>query len=232
MNDPNDPNVPNDPNAMAVLRRVVDAKGGLDALKNVRTLVADSATTFQLERNSLPSTTKTYVRYPDKFRVDAQVDGQQVVQIYSSGRAWMKDPGGVREAPGPVRADFAASVRREAIPLLIAASAGQLAVRLLPNERGAEDGATVLEIRGRGLEPIKLFIDDKMLIAKQTLVASGPDGRQMLLEEVFSDYRNVNGIRIPFVAEILHGGRSIMTRTLSNVTLNGDVDEGLFEKPR
>jgi hypothetical protein len=223
---------PDDPNAAALLRRVIDAKGGLAALKSVRTMVADAETTFQLEQNALPSTTKTYVSYPDKFRVDATVDGQQIVQIYNAGRAWMKDPGGIRDAPGPVRADFAASVRREAIPLLIAASEGRLKVRAPRDEKGVGPGVTVLEVSGDGFQPVKLFVDDRMLIVKQTLVASGPDGRQMLVEEVFSDYRDVNGVQMPFEAEIVHAGRTIMTRTLTNVALNAAVDEQLFERPR
>jgi hypothetical protein len=131
-----------------------------------------------------------------------------------------------------MRSDFAASVRRDAIPLLIAASEGQLTVRLVPNAQGVGSGITVLELSGTGLEPVKLFVDDRMLIVKQTIVASGPDGRQMLVEELFSDYRAVNGVQLPFEAEIVHAGQTIMTRTLTNVAVNGAVDEALFEKPR
>lgn len=231
-NVPNAPNVPNDPKGVSVLRRVVDVRGGLAALKGVRTMVADANTTFQLAQKPLASMTKTYVIYPDKFRVDATVEGQQVVQIYNAGRAWMKDPGGVREAPPPVRDDFAASVRREAIPLLIAASEGRLTVRLLPTDEGAGKGATVLELSGSGVDPVKLVLDDQMRIVKQSFVVSGPDGRQVVVEEVFSDYRNVTGIQMPFEAEVLHDGRPIMTRTLTNVALNIPVDEGLFQRPR
>src|SRR5688572_29395284 len=53
-NAPNDPNVPNDPNAL--LRRVVEARGGLPALKAVRTVTAEAQTLLQLQQGTLPST--------------------------------------------------------------------------------------------------------------------------------------------------------------------------------
>ncbi len=113
--------------------------------------MAEAETTFQLEQGAVPSTTTTYVVYPDKFRVDATASGPtQVVQIYNAGSAWEKDPGGVREAPPAMRAEFAASVRRDTIPLLIGASEGRFDARLRRAEK-ARDGRMlrqVLEISG------------------------------------------------------------------------------------
>jgi hypothetical protein len=94
---------------------VVDAKGGLAALQAVRSVIAEADTTLQMPQGTLASSTRTYVMYPDRFRVDATVAGAQVVQIYAGGNAWVKDPNGVHEAPPAMRADFAASVRRDTI---------------------------------------------------------------------------------------------------------------------
>jgi hypothetical protein len=187
---------------------------------------------LQLQQGALPSTTRTYVVYPDKFRVDAKVAGADVVQVYNSGVAWAKDPGGVHDAPAPMRDDFAASVRRDTIPMLIAASEGKLAVRLLPEE--GRDGRVmrVLEISGEGLAPVRLYIDPQGLIARQSFSTPGPDGRPVTAEEVFSDYRSVSGVMVPFKAELVRDGRVMLTRTLRNVTLNTPVDPQLFVRPQ
>ena len=79
----------------------------LEALRKVTTVVADAETTFQMPQGPLASMTKTYVAYPDRFRVDATVGAAQVVQVYNAGAAWVKDPSGVHEAPPPMRDDFA-----------------------------------------------------------------------------------------------------------------------------
>ena len=115
-NGPNGPNGPNDPNDL--LRRVVQAKGGLDALKAIRTVVVDADMSVMTARGPTIIPTKTYVVYPDKFRVDATFAAQQSVQAYNSGTAWVKDPAGVSAAPPAMRNDFAATVRRDTFPLL------------------------------------------------------------------------------------------------------------------
>lgn len=221
-----------DARAADLLQRVVEARGGLEALRKVRTVVADAETTFQMEQGPLASTTRTYVAYPDKFRVDATVGSAQVVQVYNAGSAWVKDPSGVHEVPPAMRDEFAASVRRDTIPMLIGASEGKLAVRMLPEE--GRDGRTfrVLEISGEQVAPVKLYIDPQHLIARQSFAAAGPDGRPVQAEEAFSDYRPVNGVQVPFTAEVYRGGRVILSRVLKTVALNGALDDTLFARPQ
>ena len=221
-----------DTNAADLLRRVIEARGGLPALKAVRTVVADSQTVLQLQQGTLPSTTKTYIAYPDKFRVDAEVNGTQTTQVYNAGKAWVKSPVGIQDAPPPMLAEFAANVRRDTIPMLIDAAEGRLTVRVLPDQKG-RDGRQmrVLEISGPSIDRVRLYIDNEMLVTGQAYSRSDPAGRQILSEEVFSDYRTVNGVRVPFEAQLLQNGQPVLKRTLTNVVLNGPVPETLFARP-
>ncbi len=138
------------------MSRIVQTKGGLAKLKNVRTVVAEAKTTFRMQQGPLESTTKTYVVYPDKFRVDAAVAGANVVQVYNAGDAWMTDPNGTHDAPAPMKAEFASSVRRDMIPLLVAAAEGKLTTKLLPEEGRDGRALRVLEISGEGVMPVRL----------------------------------------------------------------------------
>jgi hypothetical protein len=216
---------------MALVKRIVDAKGGLDALKKVRTVVADAETEFQLRDGALSSTTRTYVSYPGRFRVDAKVAGADVVQVYNGGVAWVRGPKGVHEPPPAMRADFAASVRRDTIPMLIAAAEGHLAVRLLAEEGREGRALRVLEISGAELQPVRLYVDPQGLIARQTFQTPGVDGKPVHTEEIFSDYRAVSGVQVPFKAELVANGRAILTRTLSNVSFNTPIDDAMFQRP-
>jgi zinc protease len=228
----NDPNVTNDPNAVALLKRVIEAKGGLDALRKVKTVVAEADTTFTMEQGTLVSKTKTYVAYPEKFRVDATIAGAQVVQVYNAGSAWIRDPGGVRDVPAEMRDEFGASVRRDTIPVLIAAAEGRLAVRLLPDEGADGRVFRVLEFSGPQLPGVRMLIDTQHLIARQSFSTPGPEGKPVQADEVFADYRPVAGVQVPFRADVRHGGRVILSRTLTNVALNGPVDDALFTRPQ
>jgi zinc protease len=228
----NAPNVSNDPGAMALLKRVIEAKGGLDALRKVRTVIADADTTFTMEQGTLLSKTKTYVAYPDKFRVDATVAGAQVVQVYNAGAAWVRDPGGVHDVPPEMRDEFAASVRRDTIPVLIAAAEGKLAVRLLPDEGADGRVLKVLEISGAQLPAVRIFIDNQNLIARQSFSTAGPEGKPVQADELFADYRRVDGVQVPFRADVRRAGQVILSRTLTQVSLNTPIDDTLFARPQ
>ena len=229
---PSAPDVTTDPNAVAILKRVVDVKGGLDALKKVHTVVAEADTTFYVNGPALSSKTRTYVIYPDKFRVDAKVQGADVVQVFNGGNAWARDPAGVHDAPPGMRDDFAASVRRDMIPLLVAAAEGKLTVRLLPDEGTGGQVLKVLEVSGTGLPPVKLYVDSQSLVARQSFQTPAPDGKQIQAEEIFSDYRAVDGVQVPFRADVRRNGTLILSRTLTNVTFNSPLDDTLFVRPQ
>ena len=215
-----------------LIRKVVDAKGGLARLKGIKTVTAEAKTTFRMEQGALESVTKTYIAYPDKFRVDANVAGAEVIQVYNSGDAWQRDPNGVREAPEPMRQEFTASVRRDMFPLLIAAAEGTLATKLLPEEGRDGKVLRVAEVSGEGFSPVRLYIDPSFQVVRQTFAISGPDGRAVQAEEVFSDYRAVEGIQVPFRAEVLRNGKPILERTLTEVQFNAELDPTLFTRPQ
>ena len=234
----------NDRAAGDLLRRVVDARGGLMLLKGIRTFIVETVTTLTMQQGTIPATTRTYIVYPDKFRVDAELEvpdqngrpvRTQTTQVFNAGRAWVKDPRGVQDAPPPMAAEFASNVRRDIIPLLIDAAEGRLTVRKLTDQT-ARDGrqVQVLEISGPQVDRVRLLIDQQMLIVGQAYTTPSPLGGQsqgILNEEVFSDYRFVNGIRVPFEAQLLQNGQPVIKRTITKVTFNEAVPDNLFNRP-
>ncbi len=215
-----------------LVSRIVEVKGGLAKLKSVRTVVAEAKTTLRMQQGPLESTTKTYVVYPDKFRVDATVAGANIVQVYNAGDAWMTDPNGTHDAPPPMKTEFAASVRRDMIPLLVAAAEGTLTAKLLPEQGRDGRALRLLEISGEGITPVRLSVDAAGLVVRQSFSRPGPEGGQMQVEEAFSDYRDVDGIKVPYTAELTHNGRAVLTRTLTAVNFNAPVDSQLFTRPQ
>jgi len=236
---PNGSNASNDSNGLGLLRQVVETKGGLAALKGVRTVIADAETRIILAQQPIASTTRTYVAYPDRFRVDATIPdpsgaarAAEVIQTYNAGRAWIKDPSGVHDPPPEMLADFAASVRRDTFPMLIDAAEGRLSVRQLADEGTGAQALHVLEIQGTNLKPLRLYIDSGNLIVKQTYSTPGPDGRPGTTEEVYSDYRSVDGIRVPFETQLTRAGSPVLKRTLTKVAFNTPIEPSMFDKPR
>jgi zinc protease len=215
--------------AQALLEQVITAKGGLDKLRGIKTIVARQ-TLINPDAPGRATTTVNYLQYPDRFRIETNSGESAVVTGYDGTQAWMKDPRAVRAAPEQVAKEARATLRRDAIALLLAAKDGKLTPRILPDvkdQAGHVDHA--LEISGTDLNPVILYIDPSTnLIRKQVFTADAP-GRP-IVEEQFSDYRVVDGVQIPFTASRKAGPVTI-ERKVTDVQFNTPIDPALFKRP-
>jgi zinc protease len=215
--------------AQALLDQAIAAKGGLEKLRGVKTIVAKQTLTNP-EAAGRTTVTLNYVQYPDQFRIETSAGPNTVVQAYDGTSAWMKDERGVRVSPEAVAKEARATLRRDAILLLLAAKDGRLTPRILPDVKdpsGRLDHA--LEISGPDLNPVVLYIDPATgLIRKQVFTADMP-GRP-IIEEQFSDYRAVDGVQIPFSAS-RKAGPMTLERKVSEVKINTSIDPAQFKRP-
>jgi zinc protease len=215
----------------SVIDPAVAAAGGLDALRAVRTIRATARTVMQTPGGPMRATTRTYVEYPGRMRVDATLPAGEVVQAYVDGQAWLKDPTGIRDAPAPMRDEFAQGLRRDWIALLLAASDARLLGRVLPDEKGLGGRPLrVVELWSDQLSPIRVALDaETSLITWMSYEVGGPGGR-VRVQESFEDYREVKGIRIPFTAVLRRDNAVVLERNLTDVQINVTFPPGFFRK--
>ena len=214
--------------ARALLDQTIEAKGGLEKLRAVKTIIArQTLSNPAVEGRS--TETMNFIQYPDRFRVETRVPDGTIVQAYDGTLAWMKDQRGVREAPELVR-EARASLRRDTITLLLAAKDGSLTPRVLPDVKDATGRVDhALEVSGKDLNPVILYIDPATSLPRKQVYTSDAPGRP-LIEEQFSDYRTVDGIQIPFTASRTLGPQTV-ERHATDVKINTPIDPAQFKRP-
>jgi zinc protease len=215
--------------AAELLDRAVAAKGGLENLRGIKTIVVKQTLTSPSPDNPAKKAeveTVNYIQYPDHFRIETP----SIIQGYDGKEAWMEDQQRVYTAPASQARDARLGLRRDPILLLVAAKQGTLVSRLLPDARGATGGLEhALELSGRDLNPIVLYIDSTTgLINRQQFSADAP-GRP-LIEEEFSDYRPVDGVQIAYRA-IRKVGSVSVERRVTEIKINAPIDPALFKRP-
>jgi zinc protease len=214
------------------IAELIAAKGGLERLRAIRTITAATRATGRGPTQTHGTLeTVTYLEYPNRLRVESKSERGDMVQVYDGSHAWVRDPGGVREVPERMIRDLEAGLKRDTIAALLAADAGQLRARILPDARD-ESGRRlqVIELSATDLDPVLLYVDpDSHLIAKQSYVAGGP-GRS-LVEEIFSDYRPVDGVQVAFSTLVRIHGEPVLERTVTRFTINGPVSPTTFKRP-
>ena len=212
--------------AIALLDRVIAAKGGLDKLRALKTIVAKQLQTSRTPNGPAQTETTNYIQYPDKFVVSAP----DLTQGFDGTQAWAKDPRGVRVAPDTIARDARSSLRRDVVLLLLAAKDGTLKTRLLADAKDAAGHPTyALELSAADLDPIVLYINQgSALVEKRAFAANAPG--KPIVEEHFSDYRPVDGIQIPFHATQTVGPL-VVERQVVDVKINPPVDPAFFKRP-
>src|SRR5262249_38143211 len=100
--------------AIALLDKAIAAKGGLEKLRGIKSIVARQTQASRRPDGETQIETTNYILYPDRFRVEAP----DLVQGYDGTRAWMKDRSGVHDAPESLARDAAASLRVDVVSLL------------------------------------------------------------------------------------------------------------------
>jgi len=212
--------------AGAMLDKVIAAKGGLDKLRGLKSIVAKQTQSSRRPDGESTVETTNYIEYPNHLRVETE--GQ--VQAYDGARVWMKDKRGLHDAPEMFAREMAAGLRRDIVALLLAAKDGTVSVRLLPDVKDPEGRVShALELSATDLNPIVLYIDlESSLILKRLYTADAP-GRPVI-EEEFHEYRAVDGIQFAFHATQRVGSLSV-DRRVTDVKLNSTLDPALFKRP-
>jgi zinc protease len=212
--------------ATALLDRIIEAKGGLDKLRALKSIVVTQTLSNPDSDSRAYSKTTNYIEYPDHFRIDTPT----VTQAFDGTNAWIKDPRGVRDGGELMLREARASMRRDVVALLLAAKDGKVTSRLLPDVKDAAGKtAHALELVAPDLNPIVLYADPATnLLTKLTFIADAI-GRP-LVEEQFGEYRVVDGIQIPFSGSRKVGALSV-DRMATDVKINTPLDPALFKRP-
>jgi zinc protease len=217
--------------AKILVAKAVAAKGGLDMLRAVKTIVVKQTLTNPDREGDPGFQTTTFIQYPNKFRTETRSpEGGVNVQVFDGTRVWGKDQRGVREQPEAILRDARTTLRRDPIALLLAAADGSVTPRVLPDVQDATGHVRrALELSAPDFNPVVLLINpETSQIDKLTFVAD--TSTRPIVEDEFTDYRRVAGVQIAFQAWRRSGGQTI-ARRITDIKINRSLDAALFKRP-
>ena len=146
--------------------------------------------------------------YPNRVRVETTLPGVGIGAGLRRPAGWVRDPSGVHDVPEPARARASRPTSGATRSRCCSRpSDGALRARLLPDVKD-EAGRVhhALELSGTGLDPLVLYVDPATGLIVEADLRRRRAGRP-LIEEVFSDYRPVDGVQIAFTATMRRGGQ-------------------------
>jgi hypothetical protein len=215
--------------ADAVIQHFIDASGGAAKLAAVHTRVLEST----MKLGWLKADAKTTTQWPDKVLVETRmpVVGTRLTNGYDGSVAWVTEVGGsVRRLQGREFQEFVLGQRLDRMARLFELYPKR---RLLPPQGGDTAGLQLVEMTTQfGTTEVWGFDPATGLL--QTAEGEHDAGPKKGLIKVFTrfdDYRNVDGLTLPFHAALKSSDTS-MTVTLNAIHDNVPVDPALFAAPK
>ena len=216
--------------AKMILADVIEAYGGLDKLKGVKNIITRGKMVVNTPGGMMELDGEVTIVLPTKARADLSMPGMRMSRIYDGQSAWIVMPQGVQPLPAAFVEEGKKEIFRDSIPLLAYISHGETSAQYLGAEDVKGKMTDVILVSNTPADSLKLFIDQetKHIIKKeyQGLTEQGPAER----EEFLDDYREVSGVMVAFHTVLVDNGEQSAEITFSEVMINVEVDESLFEK--
>jgi zinc protease len=210
-----------------VLERYIRACGGKEALEKVTSRV--SRGTVEIPAAGLRGTFESYAQAPNRVRVVVELPGFGAIhEGFDGAIAWVKDPiTGIREKSGRelwatrLDADFYKPLRlKELYPKIEMKGKGAV----------GESEVYVLEATpAEGSAERWYFNISTGLLVRMDVEREGPQGK-IPMEIYFEDYRDIDGLRLPFTVRQVTPILSLIFRT-EEVKHNVPIESGKFAKP-
>ncbi|HXA06921.1 MAG TPA: pitrilysin family protein [Bryobacteraceae bacterium] len=203
-------------------QQAVGGAGKLAAIQDVTELVELSMAS--MPPNMKVKQTNLWIA-PDSFRQEHQLPFGKVV-VYSDGKSgWMSTPQGVRPLPGAQIKQVREELFRSYFRLLLSDRDADRTVS------SPEDG--VVEITDKEGNSVKLYIDGKTgLPAKEIYSAEQPTGPPGSMEEIFEDFQQAGGIKVPKKITVNQNGKKFGELTIEEYKFNSGLKvDDLSKKP-
>ncbi len=213
-----------------VLRAALQGLGGLERLESLHTIATLAEVAQVTPQGELTLNTKVVLALPDRFRIDMVTPFGTMAMVYEQQGGWVKTPQGVQDLPPPQKENFRKSLARHPVNLLLGALKENRPVQYLESTQVEGKEADVILVPDALGDTVKLYIEKGTgHILKRSGQGMAPQGA--VQEDVlFSDFREVSGLTVPFKEVTYQDGQRVSERKVSNVEVNPALDPALFTR--
>ena len=217
--------------AKEILAAAVEAHGGIEKLKVVKNAVAQMNTEVTTPGGPMQLEVTLYTVYPDKFRQDMNTPQGEMNVLFDGKVGFFLSAMGNQPLPPELTNTFKDSIFREIPFLLTHLTQNDIPIQYIGTEEVEGETAAVLQVKQPSGEMLKIFISEASHYVVKQAFREIRQGLVENKENLFTDYRDVSGVKIAYqVLQNVNGVRFSETR-LDSIKLNTELDESLFRVP-
>ena len=214
-----------------ILAATVEAYGGLEKLQAVKNIVTAGRTSANSPAGPIQVESKSYYVYPDKFRQDLKLPLGEMAYVFDGISVFALTPIGVQRIPPQIANSFKDAVFRETLWLLTNLLQNDIPIQYTGAEEVHGKQTHILVVQQPSGEMLKLFISGETYYIVKIAYRESAQGTTVNRETVMDDYRDVDGVKVPYHVVQNVDGQLFSESRVTNVMLNAELDESLFQEP-
>ena len=211
-----------------IIQKHTAAMGGLDAFNAVTSVKITGIVTAQ--GMDLPITTQ--IINGKAIRIDVEVMGQSITNVYYNGTGWKINPFAGAETATEVTGTELIDFKGQASivsNLMDYKNRGHLVELLAPEEM---DGITVQKLKLTSKEDGRIttyYINAATYLVHKSVTKREMQGQEVDIETYYSDYKEFGGIKFAMSRSQKAEGQVIQEMNIEKVELNAAIDESIFK---
>lgn len=212
-----------------MLRRLMDAMGGEDAVGAIRAISLEGTMTRPTPGSgSTVARIKTFVKFPDMYRQELELPAGKVTTLIGPSGAWIVSG---KDAPLPLpterRLEIENIILRNPIALLKTRES-ELFSAVAPTPAQGSSGPQVLIIKV-GSKQSTITLDARGLIETMSYEMPGSGPVHPRLTVTYSDYRPVGSVQYPFASKAVSEGTPMYSVELKSAKANELLPGTMFD---
>lgn len=221
----------------AVVSRAIAATGGASRLKRLKAATWTVKGKYYEAGTPIVFTQEWARELPDRARITTRGrtnDRQfEIVSVFNEDTGWIKQNGKThamspQEVAENVQAMYVADLAR-----LVTLRRQGIRLSALPDATCAGRPAAAVGVVCSGRGDVTLYFDkgSGLLVKSAGLVHDNRTGKEVLEETLYSDQREVDGLKLPFAVAIRRDGAPYADGVVQQYHLAETLDPALFKKP-
>jgi zinc protease len=208
----------------AMFKRAQQAMGGAEKFASVKDVTQSAEMTMSPAAGGMKMKQQSQWAAPSFLRQNQVLPIGTIIAFSDGKSGWLSTPQGVMAMPPPVVRQAQGEIFREWITLMLSDRD--------PSRTISAAGPNAVDISDAGGQSVRLEFDDSGLPLRQIYKETGMGGAPSEVKETFSDWRDVNGMKLPFKVLLEQGDKKIGEVSVSEIKVNtGIKPEELAQKP-
>ncbi len=211
-----------------ILEKMIEFQGGRKAIEGIKDMTLSG--TLEIAMQGLSGPITLYKKEPDKRRLDVELMGMVITQVYDGKNGWGTNlqTGGIEDMSG----EQLAEVKRDSMPVVSILDPQKYGITFSYKGKEEIEGKEyfILDQTYADGFTSTLYLDSKTYLIFKTIVkTTGPMG-EVEMEQFQSDYRKENGLMMAHSVVTYASGEEVQKITIEEVSFNTGLEDSLFEK--